>query len=130
MNWRHCPYAAVRLWSGRMRFLFKILKAGDWTLATAAGRFEGVAIDLQDGFIHLSSAHQVRETAARHFKAQDGLVLVGFAEDKLSGLRWEPSRGGDLFPHVYGAIDPACASWVKPLRLIDGMHVFPPETGS
>lgn len=116
--------------SGAMRFLFKIIKAEDWARAAGSGRFEGAAVDLQDGFIHLSAAHQVRETAARHFAAQDGLVLVAFAEDRLDALRWEPSRGGDLFPHVYGAIDPGRAAWVKPLPLIGGVHVFPAETGS
>jgi uncharacterized protein (DUF952 family) len=113
-----------------MRFLFKILAAEDWARANAAGRFEGAAVDLKDGFIHLSAAHQVRETAARHFAGQNGLVLVAFAEDQIDTLKWEPSRGGDLFPHVYGAIDPARAAWVKPLPLVGGVHVFPPETGT
>lgn len=111
-----------------MRFLFKIIAAADWTRAAAAGRFEGAAIDLQDGFIHLSAAAQVRETAARHFGGRDGLVLVAFAEDQLVGLKWEQSRGAELFPHVYGVIDTGQAAWVKPLPLVDGVHRFPPGT--
>ncbi len=111
-----------------MRFLFKIVGAAEWGRAEAAGRFEGSAVDIQDGFIHLSAAHQMRETAARHFGGRQGLVLVALAEDHLTGLRWEPSRGGALFPHVYGAIDTRLAVWVLPLPLVDGIHRFPPET--
>ena len=111
-----------------MRFLFKIIPAVEWASAVRAGRFEGAAIDLADGFIHLSAGHQVRETAARHFAGQAGLVLVAFAEGQLANLRWEPSRGGDLFPHVHGSIDPRLAAWVKPLPWDDGGHRFPPET--
>ena len=81
---------------GIMRLLFKIIAAGAWASAVRAGRFEGAAIDLRDGFIHLSAGHQLRETAARHFAGQKGLVLVAFAEDQLANLKWEPSRGGKL----------------------------------
>ena len=111
-----------------MRILYKILTRAEWDLACAAGAFAGSAVDLADGFIHLSAAHQVRETAARHFAGREGLVLVAFPEDRLAGLRWEPSRGGDLFPHVHGAMPTAAAAWVKPLPLVDGAHRFPPET--
>jgi uncharacterized protein (DUF952 family) len=110
-----------------MRFLFKITGEAEWNAAVAAGRFEGSAADVADGFIHLSDETQVRETAARHFAGQHGLVLVAFAEDRLPGLKWEPSRGGALFPHVYAAIDTRLAQWAKPLPLIDGVHRFPPE---
>lgn len=110
-----------------MQFLYKILSSSEWRDAVARGRFEGSAVDVQDGFIHLSAPHQVRETAARHFAGRDGLVLVGFAEDALDHLRWEPSRGGDLFPHVYGPIDTARAASVYPLPLENGTHRFPPE---
>lgn len=115
---------------GFMRFLFKILKSSEWRAAEALGRFAGSAVDARDGFIHLSAAHQVRETAARHFAGQADLVLVAFAEDALVNLKWEPSRGGDLFPHVYGAIPTGKASWVKPLPLAGGVHVFPAEAGA
>lgn len=108
-----------------MRILYKILSADLWRDAQARGVFEGSAVDLKDGFIHLSTAAQMRETAARHFAGQEGLVLVGFSENQLPDLRWEPSRGGDLFPHVYGSIDPALAVSQHPLPLEDGIHRFP-----
>ncbi len=113
-----------------MRFLYKILNAEEWAIAAAAGVFRGSAADHEDGFIHLSDASQVRETAARHFRGRDGLVLAAFREDALQNLRWEPSRGGVLFPHVYGTIPTAAAVWVKPLPLEDGRHTFPAEAGA
>ena len=109
-----------------MRILYKILSAAEWREATAKGVFEGSAVDRSDGFIHLSAAHQVRETAARHFASREGLVLVAFAEEALGNLRWEASRGGDLFPHVYGAIPTGLALEVHPLPLENGRHLFPP----
>jgi uncharacterized protein (DUF952 family) len=108
-----------------MRILYKIISATQWREAVARGSFQGSAVDLKDGFIHLSTSHQMRETAARHFAGQDGLLLVGFREEDLANLRWEPSRGGDLFPHVYGAIDPALAVLQDPLPLENGVHRFP-----
>jgi uncharacterized protein (DUF952 family) len=106
-----------------MALLFKICSAREWP---GSGLFEGSAVDRRDGFIHLSAAHQVRETAERHFAGQDGLVLIAFDDTSLgSALVWEPSRGGALFPHVYGALDPAMALWVKPLPFEDGAHKFP-----
>lgn len=113
-----------------MPYVFKILKAGEWASAVRDGTFKGSAIDREDGFIHLSAAHQVRETAARHFAGQDDLVLVAFPEEGLSGLKWEASRGGALFPHVYGNISAAAADWVKRLPLVDGMHRFPEDAGA
>jgi uncharacterized protein (DUF952 family) len=110
-----------------MRFLYKILSAEEWSDAVASGQFDGSAVDHADGFIHLSDGNQVRETAARHFKDRQGLVLVAFPDDRLSGLKWEPSRGGALFPHVYGSIPTAAAAWVKPLPLVDRVHRFPDE---
>jgi uncharacterized protein (DUF952 family) len=108
-----------------MRFLYKILSAAEWRQAEASGQFEGSAVDLKDGFIHLSAAHQVRETAARHFAGQHGLVLVAFREADLANLKWEPSRGGDLFPHVHGVIPAGVAVLVVPLPFEDGRHLFP-----
>ena len=110
-----------------MRFLYKIISAAEWRQAEAQGRFEGSAVDVKDGFIHLSAAHQVRETAARHFAGQADLLLVAFAEARLSNLKWEPSRGGDLFPHVYGAIPTALAETIVPLPLENGLHRFPED---
>ncbi|HMT13358.1 MAG TPA: DUF952 domain-containing protein [Aestuariivirga sp.] len=105
--------------------VFKILAAADWQGAVAAGCFTGSAVDLRDGFIHISAAHQVRETARRHFAGQDDLLLVAFVAEDLGLLRWEPSRGGDLFPHVHGGLDPASAVWTAALPWRNGEHVFP-----
>ena len=110
--------------------IYKILADAAYDAAKSEGRFLGTADDLRDGFIHLSAAHQVRETAARHFAGQADLVLVAFGADDLAGLRWEPSRGGDLFPHVYGTLPAAAAAWVKPLPLAGGAHQFPDEMPS
>lgn len=113
-----------------MRILFKIMGAMEWTSAERAGVYEGSPADHRDGFIHLSAAHQARETAAKHFAGQDDLVLVAYPEHLLENLKWEPSRGGDLFPHVYGELPVAAVAWVKPLPLVDGMHRFPDEAGA
>jgi uncharacterized protein (DUF952 family) len=86
--------------------IYKILSRAEWQAAQAAGRFEGSAVDLQDGFIHFSTAAQASETARRHFAGQGGLVVLEVEADDLgAALRWEPSRGGDLFPHLYGPLD-------------------------
>ena len=89
-----------------MSRIYKILPRPDWEAAQAQRRFEGSAIDLQDGFIHFSTAAQARETARRHFAGQADLVmLVVEADDLGKALRWEASRGGDLFPHLYAHLD-------------------------
>lgn len=89
-----------------MSLIFKILPRGEWAAAQATGRFEGSAVDHRDGFIHFSTAAQAQETARRHFAGQADLVVLAVkAEDLGAALRWEPSRGGDLFPHLYGALD-------------------------
>lgn len=113
-----------------MRILFKILTESGWAEAVAAGTYQGSDADRRDGFIHLSAGHQLRQTAARHFAGQGGLVLVAFVETSLDNLKWEASRGGDLFPHVYGSIPSRAALWVKPLPFADSAHVFPPEAFS
>ena len=109
-----------------MRILYKIVPAGEWRNAEAKGVFEGSAVDLRDGFIHLSAAHQVRETAARHFAGQQDLLLIGFREADLPALTWEASRGGDLFPHLYGELDFDAVLSVTDLPLrADGSHAIP-----
>jgi uncharacterized protein (DUF952 family) len=82
--------------------IYKILPRMDWEAALAARRFDGSAADRQDGFIHFSSAEQAQETARRHFAGQDDLVVLAVeAGDLGAALRWEASRGGALFPHLY-----------------------------
>ncbi|WLS45166.1 DUF952 domain-containing protein [Micromonospora profundi] len=85
--------------------IYKLLPTVEWDDALASGSFTGSAVDRQDGFIHLSAADQVVETARRHFTGATGLTLLSVDEQPLGdALRWEPSRGGQLFPHVYGPL--------------------------
>jgi uncharacterized protein (DUF952 family) len=85
-----------------MTLVYKILSRAEWDAAKAAGRFEGSAVDRQDGYIHLSAADQAQETAARYFRDQRDLVLLGVETEGLGpDLKWEASRGGALFPHLY-----------------------------
>ncbi|MCC2651283.1 MAG: dihydroorotate dehydrogenase [Microvirga sp.] len=110
-----------------MRTIYKICPALLWRDAEAAGLFSGAPIDIQDGYLHFSTAEQVRETAARHFAGQSDLLLIAIDADSLGpALRYEPSRGGDLFPHLYAHLPLSAVRWVKPLPLgQDGQHVFP-----
>lgn len=107
--------------------IYKITDEAAWRQAEAAGVFRGAAIDLADGYIHFSTAEQARETAARHFAGRDGLLLVAVDAGRLGeALRYEVSRGGALFPHLYAELDLAAVVWAKPLPLgPDGAHVFP-----
>jgi uncharacterized protein (DUF952 family) len=110
-----------------MPVIYKICPEGLWREAQAAGAFHGAPVDLKDGYIHFSTAVQVRETAAKHFGGEPDLLLVAIASEPLGDrLRWEPSRGGNLFPHLYGPLDLAAVQWVEPLPLgPGGAHVFP-----
>jgi uncharacterized protein (DUF952 family) len=107
--------------------VYKICRADEWRAAERAGGFRGAAIDLSDGYIHFSTGEQAAETAARHFAGKGDLVLVAVAVAALGpALKWEPSRGGALFPHLYGVLTPDAVLWVKPLPLgDDGRHMFP-----
>lgn len=106
--------------------IYKIAPQALWQAAEALGRFEGSPVDLADGFIHFSTAAQVQETAKRHFAGQDHLVLAAIDAGRLgSGLKYEASRGGDLFPHLYNALDLEAVLWVKPLHMTsEGFHDF------
>jgi len=110
-----------------LALVYKIVPEPLWRLAEVEGVFAGASIDLSDGYIHLSTACQARETAALHFAGQHGLLLVAIDADLLGcALKWEPSRGGALFPHLYAQLPLDAARWVKPLPLgAEGAHVFP-----
>jgi uncharacterized protein (DUF952 family) len=110
-----------------MPLIYKICPEPLWREAEAAGVFRGAPVDLQDGYIHFSTGTQVRETAAKHFAGGRNLLLVAVEADVLGeALRYEPSRGGDLFPHLYAPLDPRSVRWVRPLPLgADGRHAFP-----
>ena len=107
--------------------IYKICRPQEWHEAERDGVFRGLPVDVRDGFIHFSTAEQVAETAARHFAGADGLVLIAVDAAKLGGaLKWEPSRGGALFPHLYGTLPLDAVTWTAPLPLgRDGRHVFP-----
>jgi uncharacterized protein (DUF952 family) len=94
--------------------IYKILPRTDWEAALQARRFEGSAVDRQDGFIHFSTAGQAQETARRHFRGVGDLVVLEVEADDLGvALRWEPSRGGELFPHLYAHLDAALVRGVS-----------------
>lgn len=107
--------------------IYKICPAALWRAAESAGSFAGAPIDLADGYIHFSTAEQVEETAARHFAGQEDLLLIAVQSDELGdALRWERSRGGALFPHLYESLSMRAVAWTAPLPLgPDGRHAFP-----
>lgn len=106
--------------------IYKILRAAEWAELEQSAETLGAPIDVSDGFIHFSTAEQAAETAARHFAGQDGLILAAFDADVLGpALKWEISRGGDKFPHLFAPLRRADVVWHAPLPLVDGVHVFP-----
>ena len=108
------------------QIIYKIAPEALWREAEQNGRFTGAPIDIADGFIHFSTARQVRETAARHFSGQTDLLLIAIDGAKLGdALKYEVSRGGALFPHLYAALDLDAVLWVKALPLGAGGHEFP-----
>jgi len=109
-----------------MSSVYKICSAAQWREAQRDGVFRGSEVDARDGFIHLSSAVQVEETAAKHFAGISDLVLLYVDTDHLGDrLKWEPSRGGALFPHLYGELALSAVDRVEPLPLgSDGKHRF------
>jgi len=109
-----------------MTLIYKLLPASLWREAEAAGVFAGAGIDLADGYIHFSTRAQVEETAARYFAGVADLTLVAVEAEPLgAALKWEASRGGDLFPHLYGTlpVDRVAKVAAVPLR-DDGGHDF------
>ena len=109
-----------------MSLIYKIVTAALWRAAEALAEFDGAPVDQADGFIHFSTAAQVRDTAAKHFAGKRNLLLVTVEAERLGdALKWEPSRGGDLFPHLYGKLQLAVVLRVDALPLRDdGMHEF------
>ncbi len=107
--------------------IYKICDRKLWASAEVSGSFDGAAVDHADGYIHFSTADQVRQTAALHFAGQSDLVLAAVETEALGdALKFEPSRGGDLFPHLYGPLPMSAVRWISPLPLDDtGNHSFP-----
>ena len=110
-----------------MSHVYKICPVSLWREAEHSGVFRGSEDDRRDGFIHFSTAAQVAETAAKHFAGQTDLLLVRINTANLGDqLKWEPSRGGALFPHLYADLPLGCVRSIEPLRLgPDGVHRFP-----
>ena len=110
-----------------MSTIYKILPAAMWADAQAEGVFTGAPVDTADGFIHFSTATQVQETAEKHFKGQENLILLAVDAEKLGpALKWEPSRGGALFPHLYDKLRISVIKWSRELAMgAGGLHVFP-----
>ncbi|WP_296762871.1 DUF952 domain-containing protein [Sediminimonas sp.] len=106
--------------------VYKIFRAAEWAQLARDGSTAGAPVDLADGFIHLSIADQLPATAAKHFHAEDDLTLAAVGADALGdALKWEPSRGGALFPHLYRALRIDDIAWSAPLPWRDGAHHFP-----
>ncbi len=109
--------------------IYKIVTGEAWAAAEVQGSFDGAPVDLSDGYIHFSTEAQLRETAAKHFAGQEDLLLVAVDPDACgAALKWEVSRGGALFPHLYAKLPMDTVLWTRPLPLgEDGGHIFPPE---
>ncbi len=107
--------------------IYHVCKADEWEAARRAGRYPGSSQDRADGFIHFSDASQVVESVAKHRAGQDQLVILEVDAPALgSALRWEPSRGGALFPHLYGDLKLTAVTRFAALPLgAGGRHVFP-----
>ncbi len=106
--------------------IYKILRREEWARLLADGASPGAPVDVADGFVHFSTGSQVAGTAAKHFAGEDDLVLMAVEAEGLGDdLRWEVSRGGDRFPHLYRELRLADMAWHAPLPLGPEGHVFP-----
>lgn len=106
--------------------ILKIFRANEWQALRAEGETLGAPIDVADGYVHFSTPAQAAETAAKHFAGEEDLWLLGLEADTLGdALRWEPSRGGALFPHLYRPLQLSDVAWAQPLPLENGVHQFP-----
>lgn len=106
--------------------IYKILRGPEFAVLAAQGDTAGAPVDVADGYVHFSTADQVAGTAARHFAEEDGLWLLACDDRAMVPLRWEPSRGGALFPHLYRRLAVADVVWARPLPRRDGGgHAFP-----
>lgn len=113
-----------------MPTIYKICERVSWQAAARAGLYRGSDVDARDGFIHFSTGAQVAETAARHFARQTNLMLVAVDGDALGeALKWEPSRGGELFPHLHAALPLDAVRWARPLPdEVNGQRALPELT--
>ncbi len=108
--------------------IYKIFRADEWAALQAEGETSGAPIDLSDGFVHFSTATQAAETAAKHFTGVTGLTLLACEGDSMGDdLKWEVSRGGAEFPHLYRVLRMSDVLWAKDLPFVDGIHQFPED---
>ena len=106
--------------------IYKIFLADQWAALRRDGSTDGAPIDIADGYVHFSTAQQAPETAAKYFAETEGLMLVAVEADAAGdALKWEPSRGGALFPHLYRRMQMDDVVWAQPLPIVDGAHQFP-----
>jgi uncharacterized protein (DUF952 family) len=114
-----------------MTSIFKVCGVAEWAAAEKQGFYAGSADDRRDGFIHFSTLTQLAGTLAKHYPGRDDLVLVAVQAEALGdALKWEPSRGGALFPHLYAALPVTAALWAKPLLRDGASYHLPPEAGT
>lgn len=108
--------------------IYHMCRRAEWEAAKTTGAYRGSSQDIADGFIHFSNGEQIVTSAAKHRAGQDELVLIAVDPERLGGeLKWEKSRNGALFPHLYGALRLGAVLWVRDLPLgPDGLHQFPP----
>jgi len=107
--------------------VYKIFREAEWAALRRDGTSAGAPVDVADGYVHLSTPEQAPETAARHFAGVEGLFLLAIDEERLKdALKWEPSRGGALFPHLYRELRLSDVVWAQSLPLAGGVHQFPP----
>lgn len=106
--------------------IYKIFRTPEWDELNRAGVTAGAPVDMADGFVHFSTAETVAETAAKHFAGEDGLILVACEAGAMGdALKWEVSRGGVAFPHLYRDMRLTDVAWSQPLPLENGVHRFP-----
>ena len=106
--------------------IYKIFRAAEWHALQTDGETDGAPIDLTDGYIHFSTAQQAQETADKHFANVENLFLAAVETEALGrAIKWETSRGGAEFPHLYATLKLSDVLWCQPLPLVDGRHKFP-----
>jgi uncharacterized protein (DUF952 family) len=106
--------------------IYKILRAAEWAALSEFATTGGSEVDMADGYIHFSTAEQVQETLDKHFAGETGLVLLAYDADKLgNNLKWEPSRGGQMFPHLYSALSLADMLWQRAIAATPEGHTLP-----
>ncbi|MEM9708195.1 MAG: DUF952 domain-containing protein [Pseudomonadota bacterium] len=111
-------------------FVYKIFRAHEFQAFEEAGRSDGAPIDLEDGYIHLSTSDQVPGTLEKHFDSETGLRLLAIEERRLGrALKWEPSRGGSLFPHLYRTLKARDVAWSAHIPYYNGRHLVPTAPG-